>query len=659
MTINRNDMWKLGTLSVAPFDWFEASYFYYRPADLIWNDGDGIAGHDLDKGFNVKFSYQPSLSFMPRFAVGFDDLAGTGYFSREYIVSTYDFNHFKFSLGAGWGKYNTGKGISNPLGIISDRFRDRSTADGSYGGTLNIGQWFTGDVSFFGGIEWFIPYGRGLKFKLERDPFNYFDLSAGFREDASFSRRKSDSNYNFGFSFPIKKYGFIDISYIKGNTLNLSLTLGATFNDKLVKKKKFEPKISNGSNNKISFYDDLLFNLNQNKILLQTASLKELQKINELDIAIINGVYSSPIRYSSYASYIASKVAENHDLDINKINVTNMVLGMETNKISYLRKDVDSLTKKPPIELVQKRTELKPGNKKDYLSKEFKPKVVFPAVFQSISPNLVSHIGNPQRFYYGGIVLQYESEVQFSRSFTLTSNLKFNLSDNFQDTLTGPGSDFLPHVRTDLMEYLKSSDKYVSRMQLDYLWSPKKEFYAKVSAGIFEMMYGGIGTEVLYKPFDSKLMVGLEVFKVKKRAFDQKFNFLDYETTTGHINFNYNFERFGLIANLSFGKYLAKDKGYTLDLSRRTKSGFRAGIFFTRTNVSAAEFGEGSFDKGFYFKIPFNLFSKEYTQQSFNFKLSPLTRDGGAKLTHDKRLIDLINNATYYEINRGWNGFLD
>ena len=60
------------------------------------------------------------------------------------------------------------------------------------------------------------------------------------------------------------------------------------------------------------------------------------------------------------------------------------------------------------------------------------------------------------------------------------------------------------------MEYLKSSDKYVSRMQLDYLWSPKKEFYAKVSAGIFEMMYGGIGTEVLYKPFDSKLMVGLE-----------------------------------------------------------------------------------------------------------------------------------------------------
>ena len=54
-----------------------------------------------------------------------------------------------------------------------------------------------------------------------------------------------------------------------------------------------------------------------------------------------------------------------------------------------------------------------------------------------------------------------------------------------------------------------------------------------------------------------------------------------------------------------------------------------------------------------------NLFSKKYTQQSFDFKLKPLTRDGGAKLDYDKRLIDLIDNTTYSEINRGWNGFLD
>ena len=102
---------------------------------------------------------------------------------------------------------------------------------------------------------------------------------------------------------------------------------------------------------------------------------------------------------------------------------------------------------------------------------------------------------------------------------------------------------------------------------------------------------------------------------------------------------------------------LAKIKDI-LDLSRITDSGFRAGFFY-KTNVSAAEFGEGSFDKGFYFKIPFNLFRKNYTQQSFDFKLRPLTRDGGAKLENDKKLIDLINNASFSEVERGWKGFLD
>ena len=143
---------------------------------------------------------------------------------------------------------------------------------------------------------------------------------------------------------------------------------------------------------------------------------------------------------------------------------------------------------------------------------------------------------------------------------------------------------------------------------------------------------------VLYKPFKSNFMIGMEAYHVKKRAFDQGLDFLDYETSIGHINLNYFFERSGIIANLSFGKYLARDIGYTLDLSRVTESGFRSGVFFTRTNVPAAEFGEGSFDKGFYFKIPFNLFSKSYTRQSLDFKLRPLTRDGGAKLEHDKGL---------------------
>ena len=63
----------------------------------------------------------------------------------------------------------------------------------------------------------------------------------------------------------------------------------------------------------------------------------------------------------------------------------------------------------------------------------------------------------------------------------------------------------MEHVRTDLVKYLQESDLYVSRSQLDYVWSPRKQVFAKISAGIFEMMYGGLGFELLYIPFNRNI----------------------------------------------------------------------------------------------------------------------------------------------------------
>ena len=64
LILNKNDIWKIGTLSVSPFNWLEAGYFYYRPSDLIW-EGNQVRGHYLDKGFNVKFIYRPKSKYAP------------------------------------------------------------------------------------------------------------------------------------------------------------------------------------------------------------------------------------------------------------------------------------------------------------------------------------------------------------------------------------------------------------------------------------------------------------------------------------------------------------------------------------------------------------------------------------------------------------------
>ena len=161
-----------------------------------------------------------------------------------------------------------------------------------------------------------------------------------------------------------------------------------------------------------------------------------------------------------------------------------------------------------------------------------------------------------------------------------------------------------------------------------------------------------------YITFKNNFTVGAELFYVKQRAFNQRFDFRKYSTSTGHINLGYIFAA-GIEANLSFGRYLAKDDGFTLDIGRRTKSGFKSGVYFTKTNVSAETFGEGSFDKGFYFQIPLDLFTNQYNGSYSSVKVSPLTRDGGAKLIHDKDLKGLIYNSTYYELINQWGGYLN
>ena len=654
-TYNQNKIWKIGTLTVTPFNWLEASYFYYRPEDLTWLGND--PGRYLDKGFNVKFIYRPDSPYLPNIAVGLDDFAGTGYMTREYVVASKSYNSFNFTLGIGWGKFVGEDSFDNPLNQISDKFSKRPSFSDNYnlGGSPSYDQWFRGKSTFLGGVEYVFPNKKWLKLKLEYDPFDYLDFSGFNRPDASFKLRKKESDINIGLDIQFNDAASGSIYFIKGNTVNIDFTYALTFNKKLSTKPKFAPNISNDdiSKSKNNFYEELLKNLNNNRLYLQTSTLKEDGKLN---VSISTSEYRNAIRSSSYSAYVANEVAKNNEIDISSISISLINAGVALNNIKYTPSHLDKHSN-TPIELVKKYTMLESGSSDTLKNDEFKPRVLFPVIFSSWSPNIESHVGNPEKFYFGSINLQYINEIQFNRNLLLTSKFVKRLYGNFTDTVSGPGSQ-MQHVRTDVVQYLKENSILIDRLQLDYIWSPHKEMYAKLSTGIFESMYAGIGGEFLYKPFKKNYYIGFEAFRVRQRAFNQRFSFKEYETETGHINLGYNFTS-GIEANLSFGKYLAKDKGYTFDLGRRISSGFKAGIYFTRTNVSAEVFGEGSFDKGFYFQIPMELFSTKYQGNYSNFKLSPLTRDGGAKLQYDKDLKGLIHNSSFYELNGQWSGFLN
>ena len=91
------------------------------------------------------------------------------------------------------------------------------------------------------------------------------------------------------------------------------------------------------------------------------------------------------------------------------------------------------------------------------------------------------------------------------------------------------------------------------------------------------------------------------MWQVFQREYDQMFKTRDYKTLTGHLSLYYQEPRSNVLFHIKGGRYLAKDSGITFDFSRIFRSGLRLGAFFTLTDISDEEFGEGSFDKGFYF----------------------------------------------------------
>ena len=159
------------TLTSNPFDWMEASFFYTSIQNKRYCsvDSDPICAQDFkDKGFNVKLRLKKE-GILSAIAIGANDLAGTGLYSSEYIVGSYGINNLDFHFGLGYGTMNSIKNsVKNPLGYLSDSFKNRPLEYEDLGGSFQPSRYFSGErVSPFYGISYSLN--KKTLVKLERD----------------------------------------------------------------------------------------------------------------------------------------------------------------------------------------------------------------------------------------------------------------------------------------------------------------------------------------------------------------------------------------------------------------------------------------------------------------------------------------------------------
>jgi hypothetical protein len=194
------------------------------------------------------------------------------------------------------------------------------------------------------------------------------------------------------------------------------------------------------------------------------------------------------------------------------------------------------------------------------------------------------------------------------------------------------GESQLPPVRTDLKNYLQQGASGVDQLVLFKRGKVSKNTYFQAYGGILEEMYSGVGIDMLWRPVDSNLAFGANVNAVVQREYDKMFGTRDYRTVTGHVSAYWVTPFEDIDVAIHAGRYLARDVGATFEIQKRFANGWSIGAFATLTNVPFRVFGEGSFDKGLIFNIPFDLYSPRNSRGSYRAILRSINRDGGRML---------------------------
>lgn len=640
---NKVDTYTRAGVVFQPYDWFEGLFRYTDFSNVPYGP-ESLSGDQSykDKSFDIKLKLLDESYYFPQISAGFQDLGGTGLFSSEYFVASKQWRNFDFSLGMGWGYMAHGSTLSNPLTRVSSRFENRGGSGEA--GDISLGDFFSGEnASVFGGVE-YRPEGTPLTFQLEYDPNNYADEPRG-------QTFKQDSHFNFGVVYSVSPSVDLRVGYERGNQLMFGIVLQTNFNG------QSQPKVLDPAPREIEPQPPRrprTANWEQVASQLAQETGWHVRSIHKMPHEVrVEGV---PITFRNRAKGIgrASRILANStDSDIRWFSFVNQNIAGQMSEISV---DRDQLVKAIDQEIAIPDL-AKSGitvSRPEHFGKEVyrRPQERF---FYDYGPGFQPTVGGPDSFLLYQISADASAGYLITNRTLISGEARLGLIDNY-DEFTYDAPSRLPRVRTYLREYLTSSKLRMTNLQLTHFDHMGDDWFSQVYGGYLEYGYAGVGGELLYRPFGKRWALGGDINYARQRDFDDHFGLRDYDVITGHATAYYRLPGIeNTLAQVSFGRYLAKDIGVTVNLNHQFRNGVRIGAWATLTDVSREDFGEGSFDKGLYIVVPFDSFFIHSSTNSVTIPWNFLTRDGGQMLGHKYRLYDMTESRNIDAFYNGIN----
>lgn len=645
LNANRTDPYSRYSVSFQPFDWLEGSFRYTAISNRDYGSEE-LSGNQSykDKAIDAKVRLLEESHWMPQVALGARDIGGTGLFSSEYFVGNKRFGNFDLSLGLAWGYIGNRGDMDNPLGWIDDKFDERPTTNNSQAGDFNGNQYFRGSPSFFGGVTYQTPWDP-LSLKLEYEGNDY-------QHEPQNNNQIQDSPINLGFVFKANDWIDLNAAWERGNTAMFGITLHTNFATRKAPTKSFDPKPEPVSDTKPMVAPQDVQWAGVAKRLQNNAGYT-VSRITQRDSEVI--VYGEQGRYFYTPKAVgrASRILDNSVNDeIDWFTMVDTRYSLPVEEVSLPRDTFREVVQEDrPLEDLRRVTEMNvpvPHQEKTLFEQKPDP------LSYGLGLGYKQNVGGPDGFLLYQLSADLNGEYRFKPDLWWSGTLSANLANNF-DKFKYDAPSGLPRVRTDVRQYMTTSEVTMPTFQMNKVKQLDEDLYGMLYGGYLESMFAGVGGEALYRPMGERWAVGVDMNWVKQREFDQGFGLRDYSTVTGNATLYYRSSFQDILGAVSVGRYLAGDYGVTVDLSREFNNGVRFGGWVTLTNATKDEYGEGSFGKGIYFSIPFDELMASSTTRRASLAWTPLTRDGGAALARsyslysltERRNIDLFHNNFY------------
>ena len=613
------NIWNLGFQF---FDHIEATgnYWVFRGVPEC-NFGHKGFGDDAERAANVKFILlrkKDGFSFLPDFALGWNDFLGTCRFNSFYVVATQEFLDYNFEATLGWGR-----------GRIQ---------------------------GFYGGLAW-TPFRhskyfwKNLTLAAEYDANNYRRHGPEHQ-----SGRIVKSRINAGAQLKLGDWFRFSASSIRGDdwaasgAIEYDLGSSSGFFPKIYDPPAYSSPVDTQPIGLLRTRDELAQEIayalkDQGFDLYSLYLIPEERGKDRLWMKIINVRYREEGEVRRRIELVLASLAPSN---VTTITVVTEADGVPSQEYRFRLEDLKRYKAGRMGE--DEFRIIAPLREASSRPSEYEAALLY----QRSKPIWILTFRPWLRSFFGSNKGKYKYEVGFSLGpdgylfneiyYSLYgSYTAFSSTQNISDRDSNNPSHII-NVRTDSLRYNQASSFHLDQAFVQKSWNWGGGWLSRLALGYFETAYGGIATETLYYPVNFNWAIGFQAATLWKRKYygigfarkirkltNDGYQYFPYTGLQYFVDFYYEYKPYNLDFKISAGQFLARDKGIRIEGSRTFLSGLRVGLWYTYTNGNDVIGGRRYYDKGFYISMPLDFFLNKSSRTRISYAMSAWLRDIGAQ----------------------------